>query len=157
MKVEWQHWGFSTNSSSSHSILLLHPNDSAQNIPENWEDCGEYGWQNFTLTTKESKLHYLGTFLVTVFHQDYTDVERFFKKNYDYDFRSDPNDYIDHQSTDIISSAVAATDSSLKEFVDFILSDRIVILGGNDNSEGHPLREYGIVLSDVVDLSEYLG
>ena len=49
-------FGFATNSSSSHSIIMLR--DGAERPDDNIPQLG-YGWEEFTLASREEKLLYI--------------------------------------------------------------------------------------------------
>lgn len=120
--------GFATNSSSSHSILILPkgaPPPSSSDVPE------DYGWDDFTLADIFSK-------------QDYFNAQT----GYLTGTRNENDPYVDHQSQwDDLRIKDRLTGESTKSpeviaFLHMLLSmDRVVVLGGNDNSDNHPLLE----------------
>ena len=50
--------GFATNSSSSHSVIIL-PKGKSGPSGSRWFDEGEYGWDNFVLSSRHDKMAYL--------------------------------------------------------------------------------------------------
>lgn len=54
-------YGFATNSSSSHSIVLLERRQDVQAVADEWAPAnpGTYGWEWFALTTEKEKRDYL--------------------------------------------------------------------------------------------------
>lgn len=109
--------GFATNSSSTHSVIVM-PNQRDDIRPLN--ACYYYGWDNFILSSTRQKMKYL---LAQV------------KCN------EDNNEHrVDHQSV------WAMPDPSTKAGQDYINclktlieKEDVIILGGNDNSDPHPL------------------
>lgn len=127
--------GLATNSSSSHSIVWA-PN-RALGIRDDLD--GDYGWGNFTLATYESKRDYIASMLVDYDHTNLQEVVSFF------DLKSywEPSS-IDHQSNDILSPKLVTSKNPLArvflgELREWLRRDDVIILGGNDNSDGHPL------------------
>ena len=104
--------GPATNSSSSHSIILW---PKGKPLPAERPGDGEYGWNHFTLTSKEEKENYLKLQRSGGEHDD--------------------GDYIDHQSVGLLSVPQEVQDA----FDKFYFNDRVVVLGGNDNDDDHEL------------------
>lgn len=153
MKIIKVRLGFATNSSSTHSIIFTKDYPKNLGIYEESDGEGQYGWEDFTLTDKLEKLHYMGLQYLYSLTQ-YMDtrvkgsVDKYSKKaketvknmfpEVDFDFE---NDYIDHQSHFNLPAFKSFEDFQ-QFWVDakqFICHPNTVILGGNDNSEGHPL------------------
>lgn len=136
MQVSNVRLGFATNSSSSHSIVILPKGDRAPR-----EDCdssdGGYGWENFVLTSTDEKLRYfaaqLGETLNYTLGSEITEaVLRDF-------FKVDWNDswYVDHQS--LLTFPVDPKTGHLnwqfiKDLQNFLEREDVVIFGGNDNN-----------------------
>lgn len=130
--------GHANNSSSSHSVFLLPPN---QPLPDD-DTAGTFafGWDTFTASTPESKARYLAACLTPAFSHvlggelaarvltelletPVPDGEKF-------------DIYVDHQSTLTFPKAWGSSAPDLefiKEFRDWLLNDRVVVIGGNDN------------------------
>lgn len=138
--------GFATNSSSSHSVVIL--GDGVGAPHDRYDDELTYGWEQFVLASTEAKMRYL---LVQMFQRMYDtdkepsreqrallarfeqelpgvteEVERRMKAEYD-------RIYVDHQSAMVMPTAYDAkfTDAMITYFK----SPKVVILGGNDNSD----------------------
>lgn len=155
MKIHNVRVGFATNSSSSHSIVIL-PSDRVGYFLEEPNDDMNFGWSDFILTTQESKLEYLAAQLFTTLHNEVDDEFARAKLVYDLtgvdlsEFLYTPN-YgdrkptidagIDHQSVwnlygfNFKDPDVRAFIGDLKEYIS---KDELVILGGNDNSSTDP-------------------
>ena len=126
MKIHNIRHGFATNSSSSHSILILPKGTPlpSSDVPE------DYGWDNFTLADICSK-------------QDYLRVQ----VGYLTGTRNENDPYVDYQSqwdsslrvTDRLTRGSTKSPEVLAFLHTLLSMDRVVVLGGNDNSEGHPL------------------
>jgi hypothetical protein len=85
-------------------------------------DGDYYGWDNFTLVSLDEKMRY-------------------------FDAQAGSNGIgVDHQSQWVMPKVVHGNQFGFSEFLKkFIMQDNVVILGGNDNSEGHPLlQEEGV-------------
>lgn len=137
-------FGHATNSSSTHSIVVFEgkaPRDS-------YDDDDYYGWENFTLSSKEAKSRYLAATLLS--NMDLGDVGKFIAAGLTGIFIADlPGGGIDHQSVlrlpKRFSSLMCNSDADfdldfIEDFKSFLAREDVVILGGNDNSDGHPLR-----------------
>ena len=151
--------GFANNSSSSHSMLLM--DTSASSKLKSKADDGDYGWENFTLTDTSSKKDYVRNLFdqaltsqlgKTISRQVLTDLgllnnskEFFLEKN------------VDHQSQIVLPLSEDQSGVNIqfmKELTDWSLQDNIAILGGNDNSKGHPYKKRGTNISLSYWLSE---
>lgn len=150
MKVLNLRLGFATNSSSSHSIIVLNTAKEAKGIADSpaWDG---FGWENFTLTRKADKRKYMATQLGHALGYDpwgegrATDNARIIERMADllgYEDFAMPS-YVDHQS---VWSFPGTWDDPANPDPDFVramakfLDDsKTVVLGGNDNSDGHPL------------------
>lgn len=131
--------GHACNSSSSHSLVFL------PGCSDDHDGGQEFGWENFTLASATAKLNYLS-------QQIYMVLQRQMGEETAYALAAgltfvppDRDGSVDHQS--VWDSFPTKWDSDevnldfLKEFRDYVLRDGVVILGGNDNSDGHPLSE----------------
>lgn len=138
--------GFANNSSSSHSIIFLKRDVIYQDdlVEEN-----SFGWEYFTAASRESKLNYIAlTALDSCSNPFKWDSLKYKQKELDskdnissilnIDFPNNEWSGIDHQS--VIRLPINWVESSIHEeflldFAEFMLHPRILILGGNDNSE----------------------
>lgn len=128
--------GLACNSSSSHSILIL-KNPSQQNTDE----YSEFGWNFFTANNQESKNNYFYALL----KENISDLipsneqDEFFNNFFGQNSLNliDKSSYIDHQSviTFPLDFNGKLNMDFLNEFYHFIMSDNVVIAGGNDNTE----------------------
>lgn len=138
--------GFANNSSSSHSIIFL-KKDSKYNDCD--VDQGEFGWDFFTAASKESKAIYIGLCAMysipNSWENNYEEYKQRQKNNEEYvcnllGIEIPEEGYVDHQS--IIKFPLNFKETSINEeflldFISFIQHPRILILGGNDNGDGH--------------------
>ena len=140
IKVENVRMGFATNSSSSHSVILL---------PEGHHDVdadGDYGWGQFTLGTKQAKNEYLAILLKQAM-QCFTssDIAEIVTREWCEDgslYKDRDPGHIDHQSVISLPSnwnETAVHTEFFREFREAFLQDDVVVLGGNDNGGEHPL------------------
>jgi len=157
--------GFATNSSSTHSIILLPQGEKVTD-----QDVSEYnfGWDHFTAASREAKLGYVVSTIASNLSGSIMSVpelilgfkDPFWKetfapllsKSVDAVFNDFSSAYVDHQSCvslpkEFSSYSPTLHEGFLKAWVQFMMQDRIVILGGNDNTdELHPLGLRGETL-----------
>ena len=154
--------GLATNSSSSHSLVWLPENVKAVDYmgwreptifpdevagPPQPIELGDFGWQHFTLASREAKMRYLGTLLRDRLAESLPhNVQSLIVKSWLGTNTADEDD-IDHESWMYLPSAFGSKipdERLVKEIADYFCNERLVILGGNDNqSVKHPLHEYG--------------
>lgn len=115
---------FATNSSSSHSVVRMKDGLVAGDYQEFLDD-DFYGRYDFTLVSLEEKLRYVATY-----YKDKEDVSHL----------PDPLEGIDHESQRLFGNL------SLQEAVDYVSQPSVMILGGSDEDEGHPLILFGHVV-----------
>jgi len=142
INIKNKRYGFATNSSSLHSIIHNINNTGVDNIQNEY-----YGWEFFTLSSKEEKSKYLWAQFVNNFDYIYmkTLKKALIFKGFDEaaDFLSGGK--IDHQS---VQTYPKKTTGELdidffKDYHDYIVDLNFQILGGNDNSDGdHKLAKY---------------
>lgn len=152
--------GFATNSSSSHSIIMVkdgHNLRDETSMNYDWE----YGWGDFTLASGEEKQKYVFCQLAQAYKdQGLTEHEAVLLANgllgtqylLPWDDTDDYRFNIDHQSLWSVPRP-HGQQTTMQDYVDFlkrtiINDDCVLILGGNDNSDGHPLCGTGRHLSD---------
>lgn len=137
-------FGFATNSSSTHSVV--YNKDYSSFSDNNEEDY--FGWDNFTLQSKNAKKEYIMAMLMINLNQQFDIlpedvrkliVDEWSENNSEIDIHSG----IDHQST-ILFPLEYGTEFLSKDFYkdyeQFLLQDGIIICGGNDNEESsHPI------------------
>lgn len=136
--------GFATNSSSTHSLVILNPGDE---VRENTLDVG--GWHNFLLVSEKQKATYL---LEQANRVTQDEIEAFqavvFKHAPVLHNKVPKHDYeIDHQSQMTIPENYDAPGKPSLTFwdalVQFVMRPNVVVLGGNDSDAGHPALRNG--------------
>lgn len=149
MKIHNFRTGFATNSSSSHSVILI-PDDMVGKVREIPESSGYgYGWDHFRLVSEEDKLRYLCAQFFTSIrdkkgrqaildrfaqeHESFAHIELKDKDNGEYD-EYDTDLSVDHQSV----WSIKPTPEVMDKLIKFFKSPRVVVLGGNDNDDNHP-------------------
>jgi len=137
MKIGNIRVGFATNSSSSHSIVIV--KDPSKVKPIDSDNTGSFGWENFILTEPKSKIEYLAAQLYTSYQGTLGDklAKLLIKDFFGSRLKIDP-DGVDHQSA--ISFPLTRDDKDMEsefvqEFTDFITKENVIIVGGNDNSD----------------------
>ena len=152
MKIHNVRLGSATNSSSSHSIIF---DPSLKNVSDDYDVEEDFGWNYFTLASKEAKDDYITAMLVqNLSHEDAftTDITQLILKglglNLNEETKKELDLYgycsgIDHQSLYILPKEHGTNCVSIqffKEFREYLLKEGIIILGGNDNNDkDHPL------------------
>jgi hypothetical protein len=148
--------GFATNSSSSHSVVLI-PDDLIGKLSDIDSEYG-YGWDSFRLVSEEEKLRYLAAqffcHLPPSSDARRAIVDRLAKEvpslvNIDID-----NEYnVDHQSVWMVRPTPPALDAMITYFK----SPNVVVLGGNDNDSDTSHYVTGQKPSLVRDIPEEYG
>lgn len=145
--------GLATNSSSSHSLVFV-KKDETGNISDNYDGRGEFGWDNFTLATAESKMDYLSIMLSESLKamgldddKRYAILDQWVGLYPVIENDLFENGYIDHQSLMYIpmDPEYNLPDRGIfDELKNLLMREDVVIVGGNDNSEeDHPLLSEG--------------
>lgn len=155
MKIVNARTGFANNSSSTHSIVWID-----KRVADNMEcDDYQYGWENFTLTSAGAKAAYLTTQLYeNLRHQMPDKMAATIAKEWGGDSAFNPEGhfdaYVDHQSVWDLPVEWDGRGPNLKfieDLADYLRRDDVAVLGGNDNSDDHPLAEQfprGIILPE---------
>jgi len=145
MKIQNIRYGFATNSSSTHSIVVI--NNGAPNVPV---DNQSFDWKNFTLSDYNDKLEYLGQVLRQSFESScgLGEKEAALLASDWLGIEVDPSGYIDHQSFMCIPRSMDVNNKMpnrklIEALKKELKRNDVVILGGNDNSNGHPLSVIG--------------
>ena len=152
MKIHNIRLGFATNSSSSHSFIF---DPNLKNVADDYD--GDFGWDFFTLVSKQAKSQYMAAMLSQNLSRDVNDrftrdIIRLILKGLDLPANvttdSDMygyNSYIDHQSLYLLPAEFGSRSVSIQffnEFYEYMMRDGVLILGGNDNSDySHPLAD----------------
>lgn len=140
MKIANIRAGFATNSSSSHSIVMI---PAGQRVSTDEYNRFNYGWEQFTLADPDSKSAYFVTQLMQgMRNSNLSDAEAVFAINNllgtgytDTDFGD--NHGVDHQSVWYgLAKLMQDHPAMVQDMYRFIQRDDVLILGGNDNSEG---------------------
>ena len=141
--------GFANNSSSSHSLVVLPSSAENLGVHEN-HNAGNWQWDFFTLTSPQSKRHYLSALLFAQIRDAVgplaatTYIEQLLGERFE-DAGS-----IDHQSSFVLPverDGVTIHEGFFRAFRDWLMQDHVVILGGNDNAdEDHPSAQLGEVV-----------
>ena len=133
--------GFATNSSSSHSLLLLRPGEKMKNEGVAGR---EFGWNPFVAASRHSRAVYVALHIKEALRRIVNEetailiVESLTKIDAS-------RGYIDHQSVhDLpLSRDGQGIDMAfLGEFEAFMTQEGLVILGGNDNGRKPPRRRH---------------
>lgn len=133
--------GLATNSSSTHSILIAPTLDAFRE-----RDSGEFGWEDFLLTSKEDKMRYMMATLKS-------NLESLVPNEYAHHVASGlmgsevgKDFYVDHQSRIDLPVGYASwyvnkiNEEFFRELTDYIVNSDVAIAGGNDNEDG---MDYG--------------
>jgi hypothetical protein len=136
MKIFHYQKGFTTNSSSSHSILFVKGKHQILDDMRN-AILGEYGWNRFVLASKGAKIDYIrkqlrGTEYENIVNLLFGKINEPKTKEGWYE-----EGYIDHNSQWIFPQRFLGTteEEYVAEFLRFIVDDGTIILGGNDNDD----------------------
>lgn len=136
MKVSNIRAGFATNSSSSHSIIMMTGGKTAETDVYN---SLKYGWEQFTLADRSSKTDYVAAQLASAMKSsglesdEYTPLINSWLET-SYGVYELAEAYVDHQSQ--WRSLCTKPDSEfIKALYSLIMKDDVVILGGNDNDD----------------------
>jgi hypothetical protein len=142
-QVHQVRYGLATNSSSTHSILIL------PGVDKDKEADGGFGWDFFTAATKESKGLYaalqLRYALLSMFNEDIAQTVAQAWTGVDLTEPGSYEQYIDHQSTWVLPCSWDGKGIDKAFFDDlhtFLMRDDVLVLGGNDNTnKRHPLTK----------------
>lgn len=159
VKIHNVRLGFATNSSSTHSIVMV----PKKSLSDDYSGDG-FGWQDFILVSAQNKDMYLAATLYSSLYrvvgpdiaaavvENWTSVKNI-REDPESDFDALPS--IDHQSLMAFPldwQGRGTHKGFFKAFREFIMRDDVAILGGNDNSEGHYLFQ-----SDEVINTNHMG
>ena len=157
VKVHNVRLGYACNSSSTHSVVLLDPGQRSQARDDRDAKMSDFGWNNFTAASRDTKMNYLG-------HAIFYDLLKTFPDNVaallvdeligapGFSLKKRiagevPPGHIDHQSVWSLPrtwDGKFIDEEFLRDMVEFLSRDDVVILGGNDNVDsGHPLANSG--------------
>ena len=169
MKTLNVRYGFATNSSSSHSIVYV-ADERLKDIHSSW-DGEDFGWSNFTLADPKTKLKYLASTLLGNLEKVMSfDMARCIVRDWcDGEEGLSGNDFgghaVDHESLLYLPMEAplwrrepywAISKSFFMDFKEYVMDPHVVILGGNDNDDPHPLSGIGKKMSFPKDYSNQL-
>lgn len=132
--------GFANNSSSSHSIIFL--KEPVNGIED--DDWGDFGRDTFTLYSKNAVMRYLAAILsenlsrLSV-HDDYIECV---VRNWVSEVGNEEIGYVDHQSEfycPLSYDERGINKLFFDQLKELLLSNNVIILGGNDEGGIHPL------------------
>lgn len=132
-------YGFATNSSSTHSIII-----SNDKIKDTCPKDHFFGWEHFTLSKTSSKRAYLAAILYSHLAPIIGDeMAQDLARSWCHLSQDDEIGELDHQSVPALPknwNGRGFNRQFFKEYKQFLLNSNVVILGGNDNdTENHPL------------------
>jgi hypothetical protein len=139
MKVHNLRVGFATNSSSSHSIVMI---PRGQHEHTNEYHRFNYGWEEFTLADPDSKSAYFVTQLMHNLEDGHMQKEEIVHAvnsllSTEYTVGDLADSGVDHQSLwGNLGDMFRKHPELVQHMHEFIKRDDVVILGGNDNSDG---------------------
>jgi len=156
--------GLATNSSSTHSLLLLEPE---RPLPSDaLADGYWFGWDHFTLAGGDAKMRYLAAQVYgNLAHALSPFTARavvldLFGVRLPGDAPDEDEPYVDHQSLWLLPTewdGHGIDRAFLNDLRCYLLQERLIILGGNDDEGGwHPLRYLGEA-ADLPLPSDVLG
>lgn len=144
--------GFATNSSSSHSVVILPENAKGATDILSYDSPAAFGWEHFRLVTEEQKLRYLAAQLFCSFRNE---NEKYFealepiwnavdglKEEFEKSIKKDDgycyDVYVDHESV----IGLDTSKESIENMIAFFQSENVAVYGGNDNDDpgfNHPI------------------
>ena len=142
---------FATNSSSVHTPILVTGKTPEDYLLDNGYD---FGWGPFIAASQEAKQYYAALALRSNLRQHSLDIQNAILKDWVGIIPPDDPDhgYIDHQSIPVFPLEYSRKGVSKEYFLAYykwLMQDRLVILGGNDNDdEGMCAADLGVTLSE---------
>jgi len=143
MKIQNIRLGHASNSSSSHSIVILPRGQTPppDDLVDGWVADQGFGWSNFTLSSADAKMRYFGQMLARQL-----DLPSWIKTQAIEEITGvgyNPNGHIDHESvwTLPVDADGMPHEGFVRDLVAYLKQENVVILGGNDNSDDHPLAQ----------------
>lgn len=147
--------GFSTNSSSSHSLLFFAPGCAPADDLVGVDGDSTYGWSDFTLASPDAKMGYLGAQIMQCLQASVGDALAARLASQIVGVPVAAGGYVDHQSAWVLPMAWDGRGPDLAfldELAVMLRQDGVVVIGGNDNVDGdtyagHPLCGAGAPVS----------
>lgn len=147
MRIHNIRLGFATNSSSSHSLIFLPDGVGSDSV----EAPFEFGWDFFTLRSRELKSNYLAQQVYHNIHRQVRNNRIAYLVTKDLtgvDLATDG--YVDHQSVWDLPFDWQGTNLDyefIRDLRAYLMQPNLAVLGGNDNTvegEEHPLISKGV-------------
>ena len=147
---------FATNSSSTHSMVILEDENDLGLSDRESASGNSYGWDTFTLVSDPSKKEYLRALVGSSLRENLGENVALAvledmglgygtEQNNRQDFSQDaPIGDVDHQSRVYFPKSDDGSGLNvqfLEEFVAWAMQKHVAILGGNDNGGDHPVTE----------------
>jgi len=143
MKIFNLRYGFATNSSSSHSLVVFNDPSKIQGTTGAEQ---EFGWEHFVAHEKDEKLRYLGQMVrksLSFLPERAAVLATSQLMGYDVSV----DGYVDHQSCYVLPLTYGSVrrdrfidEQFLADFQKYLVDSKVTILGGSDNdSSSHPL------------------
>lgn len=137
--------GFATNSSSSHSVIELKEDKGRYGVVT--DEYTDFGWEFFTAADKTSKENYIGSCVISSLKQlknNTAPIKTLATKILGEElYERAKNVSIDHQSVITLPRTFdnkMLNEDFIKDLLSYIQNERVVIVGGHDNTEEyHPL------------------
>lgn len=152
MKIGNVRIGFATNSSSSHSIILV--KDSSKVVEYDYAlDDDYYGWEDFVLKSATNKLEYLAAQMYSSYKRILGEkIAGLVIKDFFGDRIERLREGVDHQSCFSIPIGREHKDipeDFINEMVKFFSNENVVVCGGNDNSENTSLDKINVEYKEI--------
>ena len=151
IKIVGRNIGFSTNSSSAHSVIIC----KDKKYETDFINEDGFGWEEFILADKKSKSLYFQAQMISMFFGNHfiSNKDSFIEilktiVGSDFNIKSFDT-YIDHQSVWELPFNIPF----LKDLYNFICKSKVVILGGNDNDEYFCSK----LIEKPIDIFSYIG
>lgn len=143
MKIHNVRYGFATNSSSSHSLLL-----TKEQFSDSLENTDYFGWEQFTLASEETKRQYVYAQFRKIFEDEIGAglAHRLACSVAGLSVEGKYPTGVDHNSRWALPKTFEGKGLDagfLDELVAYLMRPDLVILGGNDNDDYHPDRNRG--------------
>lgn len=147
--------GFATNSSSSHSVIEMKEKNGKFGVYT--DEYQDFGWNFFTAADKESKENYVASLAYQNLRQIMKSDTKA-KKELENIFGKDVakrgiTASIDHQSVLTLPRTWDNKNLNiefLKDFIQYIQQEKVVIVGGNDNTD----EEHSLIEKDHSNISK---
>lgn len=144
MRIHNIRLGLATNSSSTHSLVFL---GNTRGVHDDEVEEGEFGWNFFTAASSDAKMRYLGVVIRDNLRYVLDETMSNIVAESLVGTKLPSDGYVDHQSMWCLPKAwdkVGLDIGFIEDLKQFLLQEKLAILGGNDNTEDeHPLASQG--------------